>query len=108
MLAAAPVSHAAYDKDLYDSLLKKIYRSSSDGDATDIYKIIRKALEQNPAEGDDLTDALIKTLQNNLDRLHEGVSKKDLRHRKKQLHNWVDSHRNDNSGGSVTKQESGH
>ena len=107
LLAAAPVSRATYDTHLYDSLLKKIYKNSSDGDAGDIYSLIRKALETNPDEGTDLVDALIKKLGHNLDNLDEGVSKDDLLRVRKKLRRWLRSHpRHTDNHGPVTTPES--
>ena len=105
LLTAAPASRAAYDADLYDSLLKKIYKNAEAGDAGDIYSIIKKALEGNVNEGDDLVDALIKKLLNNGDKLDEDVSKRDLARVKKRLHRWLRTHRHHDDG-NVTPPES--
>lgn len=99
LLTAAPASRAAFDSDLYDSLLKKIYRNSRAGDAGDIYSIIRKALAGNPSEGQDLVDALLKKLQATRGKLDEDVSTEDLARVKKKLHKWLRTHRMEHHGG---------
>ena len=105
LLTAAPASRAAYDSHLYDSLLDKIYDQSSEGDASDIYRIIRKALNSHPNEGDELVDALIKKLKDNLDRLDKNVVERDLQRVKKKLRNWLRTHRKP-SHGPISSPES--
>lgn len=98
LLTAAPASRATFDSDLYDSLLKKIYRNSRAGDAGDIYSIIKKALEGHPNEGVDLVDKLIEKLEATRKKLAFDVSKKDLERLEKKLHRWLRSHRSQNNG----------
>jgi hypothetical protein len=87
--AFAPVASAAYNKDLYEDLLKDIYKKSDEGDGGDIYRIIKKALEKNPSEGTDLVNKLINELEDNLDDLAFDVSKEDLRRIKRQLRRYI-------------------
>ena len=94
-LGAAPTSQAGFDSSLYKSLLKKIYKESDKGDAGDIYVIICHALAKNPDEGEDLVKKLIATLEDNIDRLDEGVSKKDLRQVNKKLKKCLKQHHKD-------------
>ena len=107
LLTAAPVSRAAYNTDLFDATLKKIYRNPGDGDVDDIYKIIRRALEGNQNEGDDFVDALISALKRNRSRIDGDITNKDLNRIRKILHRWVSSHRGQ-TGGTVTPPESPH
>lgn len=88
-LTFAPVANAAYNKELYKDLLGDIYDKSKLGDGGDIYRIIKKALEQNPTEGSSLVNALISELEDNLDDLAFDVSKEDLRRIKKQLKKYL-------------------
>ena len=99
LLTAAPASQAAFDLELRDSLLKKIYKNSSADDASNIYSILRKALDANPNEGQELVDALLKKLHANLDRLDADFSLKDLARVKKKLHKWLRTHRMPTHGG---------
>lgn len=105
LVTAAPVSRAAYDANLYDSLLKKIYKNSDDGDAGDIYGIIKKALIANPDEGEDLVDALIKKLLKTGDKLDADVSDADLARVKRKLRRWLRTHRHHDDG-NITPPES--
>ena len=104
LLTAAPASQATFDSGLYDSLLKKIYRNSRAGDAGDIYNIIRKTLDENSNEGQDLVDALLKKLQHTRSKLAKNVSRKDLMRVKKKLHDWLSSHRSENHGNISTPE----
>lgn len=78
LFSAAPMSRAAFDSDLYDSLLKKIYRNSDDNNGDDIYSIVRKALESHSDQDADLVKKLFKKLRDNRKKLDNNVSKKDL------------------------------
>lgn len=78
LLTSVAPSHADYSRSLYNSLLKKIYAKSEDGDAGDIFVIIQRSLEENPQSTEDLIKKLIKTLQKNRDKLASDVSKADL------------------------------
>ena len=101
LLTAAPAlqaAHASVDRGLSKSVLKKCYQKSDDGDAGDLYEIIRKALEANPDQGLKLVENLIEELQDNRDQLHDGVSEKDLKRILKKLKKWVRSHRKDGHG----------
>jgi hypothetical protein len=85
LLAAAPTSQAS----LSESLLKKIYAHSSEGDAGDIYRIIKRALEDHPDESGDFVKKLIGKLEDNLDNLDNGVSKQDLERVYKRLRKFL-------------------
>lgn len=107
LLGSTPLSHAAYDTALYDSLLKKIYKQSRASEGGDIYKIIRDALEENPKENAELVDALIKKLFKNRSKLADGLDKKDLVRIRKKLRRWVQTHpRQTGGGGNVSPPES--
>lgn len=105
LLTAAPVSQAAVDSDVFDSLLKKIYRTSSDGDGDDIYSIIRKSLQEHPNQGRDLIEKLIKKLKANRRKLDSGVSITDLDIVKKRLLDYLKKH-HPQSGGGISPTES--
>ncbi len=104
LLTAAPASQATFDSNLYDSTLKKIYRNPGDGDVDDIYKIIRRALEGNPDEGDDFVIALISALKRNHSKIDDSISNKDLNRIRKILRRWVRSHRSENHGNISTPE----
>ena len=93
LLTAAPVSRAAIDSDLYDSLLKKCYRNSDDNDADDLYAIIKKALEGHTDQGLELVEKLIDKLKDTRKKLDNDVSKKDLDAVEKRLKKWLRKHR---------------
>ena len=93
LLTAAPVSRAAIDSDLYDSLLKKCYRNSDDNDADDLYDIIKKALEGHSDQDFDLVKKLIGKLKDNRKKLDHGVSNNDLDDVSKRLKKWLRAHR---------------
>ena len=107
LLAAAPRSQAAFSSSLYHSLLKKIYSHSDEGDGGDIFVIIKKALQANPNEGDDLVKKLIATLEDNLDQLDDGVDKDDLKRIAKRLKKYLKQHQAvQTNHGNVSSPES--
>ncbi len=109
--AIAPAARAEYDNNLYKKLLKNIYSDSEEGDAGDIYQIIKRALAANSDQGADLVNKLISTLEDNIDQLAFDVSKDDLRRVKRQLRKYL-QRRNANlfvstpTQGNVTPPES--
>ncbi len=110
LLSAAPVSQAFHvvDQDLYDSLVKKSYRISDDNDADDIYRLIKKALENHPDQGIGLVEKLIDKLKDNRKKLDNDVSNKDLNRVLKRLKKYLASHRTgEHSSGPITSPESG-
>ncbi len=107
LLSVGSASQAAYNTDLYDATLKKIYRNPGDGDWDDIYKIIKHVLEANPAEGSDFVDAIVSALKHNRSKLSEDISTKDLNRVLKTLHGWLDSNR-PGGGGTITPPTSAH
>lgn len=101
LLSTAPSSHAAFSQSLYKSLLKKIYADSEDGDAGDIFEIIKRSLEKNPQDSDDLIKKLINALKKNRDQLAFDVSEEDLDLVFKKLRKFVkDKHNSGNINGS--------
>ena len=107
LLAAAPLSPAAFDEELADNLVKKSIRISDDNDADDIYSIIRKALESHTSEGEDLIKNVMKRLRNGRGNLDKDVSKKDLDNVESRLRKWLRKHRPQNNG-PVSEPESPH
>ena len=110
LLTAVPVSHATYNPNVYDSVVKKLKKNPEDTGAEDIHDILLKALKSNPNEGEDLIKALIRYLKR-----HHGdfddVSNNRLNRIRRELRNWVQKHRPENpgnSGGGVTPPESAH
>ena len=105
LLTAAPVSRAAIDSDLYDSLLKKCYRNSDDNDADDLYAIIKKALEGHTDQGLELVEKLIDKLKDNRKKkLDKDVSEKDLEAVEKKLKKWLRKHRTQVNGNINTPE----
>lgn len=106
LLAAVPAAQAALS---HKSLLKKIYNNSDDGDGNDIHDIIRRALEKDTEDGEDVLKKLFKALKNNRAQLDDGVSEDDLDRIFKKLRKWVKSHppkRNNPPKGPITPPES--
>ena len=106
LLTAAPASQAVIDTNLYDSLLKKCYNHSENGDATDIRRFIQTALEEHPDQGLDLVEKLIKKLKANKDKLDSDVTNADLDRVLKKLRRWLSSHRTQGTGGNINTPES--
>jgi hypothetical protein len=108
LLAAAPTSRAS----LSESLLKKIYAQSADGDAGDIYRIIKRGLEDHPDASGDFVRKLIGKLEDNLDSLDNGVSKKDMERVYKRLRKYLKQRQaaqfaSSGSHGNIASPESG-
>jgi hypothetical protein len=107
LVAAAPASQASFDSGLYKSVLKTIYNKSSEGDGGDIFTIIRRALRENPDQGEDLVKKLIATLEDNIDKLDDGISTDDLKQINKRLKKYLKQHQVVQvSHGNITRSES--
>lgn len=89
LLAAAPAAQAAQSS---KSLLKKIYKTSEDGDGSDIQAIIQRSLEKDSEGGEKFLKKLFEALKNNRDQLNGGVSEDDLESIFKKLRKWVKRH----------------
>lgn len=111
-LTFTPAAHANFDSDLFDSLLKKIYKKSNEGDGGDIRRIISEGIDNHSGDDLELVKKLMETLNKNRDRLHESVSDKDLDRIFKKLRKKIAKQRaaaNSNGGGTqgpITGSES--
>lgn len=108
LLAAAPTAQA----NLSTSLLKRIYAQSSEGDAGDIYRLIKRALDDHQEESDNFVKKIIGQLEDNLGNLDNGVSKDDLQRVSKRLRKYLKQRRAAQLAslgqvGNITPPESG-
>jgi hypothetical protein len=113
ILATTPATQAAYSSDLYNSLLNKCYKESSDdgkGDGGDVLKIISKGIDTHSLDDEELVKKLIATLKKNLDKLDENVSEEDLdrifKKLKKKIRRQTAERNAAGAQGAITKVES--
>ncbi len=81
LFAAEPALHA----DSVNSVLKELYSKSEEGDAGDLFDLIKKNLGSNYQNNLDFVDKLFSKLEDNIDQLAFDVVKKDLERIKKKL-----------------------
>jgi hypothetical protein len=110
LFAFTPSSLARSDKEV-NSILKKIYAESQDGDAEDIYEVLSEEIlkklgtDVNSKEGKKLAKKVIKALKKDKSKLARGISNEDLDKVLKKTTKKVDQEAAKNKG-NVTVPES--
>jgi phage-related tail protein len=102
LFAAEPALHAAS----INSVLKELYSKSEDGDAGDLFGLIKKTFGDNYQSNLDFIDKLFSKLEDNIDKLAFDVSKSDLKRIKKKLRKSAQQRQaaqfaNSGSGGTI-------